>query len=163
MENFDKNKLKKLSPKERIKALKKLEENRKKEATEIEDLLKKSEEELKTEKVADEISPVPREINIGDLFEEEENLETEVKKDSKEKPGIEYISFKQAYSDYQQLQDISYASIIGDLDQNQMEAIDEIGERLDKTKYTSQSAQAADLLVASRAALNKIKKYAGLN
>ena len=44
-----------------------------------------------------------------------------------------------------------------------MEAIDTIGERLDKSKYHSATNEVADILVASKAALNKIKKYAGLN
>ena len=44
-----------------------------------------------------------------------------------------------------------------------MDAVDQIGERLDRAKYTSASREVANLVVASRAALYKIKKYAGLD
>ena len=41
-------------------------------------------------------------------------------------------------------------------------ALDQIGERLDNTKYQTAGQEVANILVASRAALYKIKKYAGL-
>ena len=65
-------------------------------------------------------------------------------------------------SDYSALQDITYASMMGPLTLAQMDTVDKIGERLDRTKYKSASQEVADLLVASRAVLYKIKKYAGL-
>ena len=73
------------------------------------------------------------------------------------------MSLKQAYSDYSRLQDITYAGMMGPITSTQMDAVDSIGERLDRSKYHSQSAQVADILVASRAVLYKIKKYAGLD
>ena len=158
-----KKELKKLRPREKVKKLKELEEKRKTEMTEIEDLIKDSEKELKTEKVAEEIAPKQLEINIGRLFEEEAGrLERTAKEGTRAAESREYMPFKQLYSDYAQLQSAVYASMTGPLTQTQLEVVDRIGERLDKTKYQSASSEAANILVASRAALYKIRKYAGL-
>jgi len=160
-----KKELQKLRPKDKLKRLKELEEKRKTEMTEIEDLIKDSEKEVKTEEVADEIVPEQPEVDITKLFEEEAaRLETTVKKEAPDTEREErgYMPFKQAYTDYSRLQDIAYSSMMGPLTTMQMDAVDRIGERLDNTKYHSQSAEVADMLVASRATLYKIKKYAGL-
>jgi hypothetical protein len=157
--------LRKLSLRDRLKRLKEIEELRKAEMTDIEKLIKDSEKELKTEEVAEGITPKREEINIGKLFEEEgEQLERTIRKEAPEKDeeDFKYISFKQAYNDYSILHDITYASMEGELTPEHMETIDQIGERLDRTKYISASNEVADLLVASRAVLHKIKKYAGL-
>ena len=165
MEELDKSSLKKLSTKERVKKLKQLEDERKSEVNEIEALIKDSMKELKIDEVASEITPEPRDVDIGRLFESEgTQLEKTVREESKgEEEPLRYLSVKQAYEDYRQLQDISYASMMGVANQSQMESLDKIGERLDKVKYISASAEAANILVASRAALHKIKKYAGLD
>ena len=161
-----KEELKKLRPKDRLDRLKEFEEKRKAEIIDIDELIKDLEKELKTEKIAEEIAPPQDEINIAKLFEEESaQLERTVKKES---PGrIEgedqrYFSFKQAYSDYSALQNIAYASMEGHLTPEQMETVDKIGERVDRSKYQSASQEVANILVASRAALYKIKKHAGL-
>jgi len=49
--------------------------------------------------------------------------------------------------------------MMGTISQVQRKTLDKIGERLDTRKYVSASAEAADILVASRASLNKIRKY----
>ena len=160
-----KKELRKLKPQARLKKLKELEEKTKAEIINIEYLIKDSEKELKTEEVAEEIVPDQIEVNIGRLFEEGEQLERTVKKEAPETPESEgrgYVSFQQAYSDYSRLQDITYASMMGPLTSTQMDTVDKIGERLDRTKYQSASKEAVDILVASRAVLYKIKKYAGL-
>ena len=161
-----KGELKKLRPRARLKRLKELEEKRKVEMIDIEDLIKDSENELKTEEIAEEITPREDEINIGRLFEEEsKQLEGTVKKEAPETEGEDqkYASFKQVYNDYSALQDITYASMEGHLTSEHMDKVDRIGERLDKTKYVSASKEVANILVASRAVLYKIKKYAGLD
>ncbi len=158
-----KKELKKLTPRDKVKKLKELEEKRKTEITEIEDLIKDSEKELKTEKVAEEIAPRPLEINIGRLFEEEAGrLERTAKEGPRAAESRNYIPFKQLYSDYTQLQSMVYTSMAGPLTQTQFEVVDRIGERLDRSKYVSASKEVANLLVASRSALYKIRKYAGL-
>jgi hypothetical protein len=160
-----KKELRKLKPKDKIKRLKELGKKRKTEMTEIEHLIKDFEKELKTDKVAEEISPQPSEIDLTRLFEEEAGrLEKAIKKEVPvtEEGDLGYIPFKQIYSDYTQLQDIAYASMTGSLNESHMDVIDKIGERLDRTKYESASKEVADLLVASRSTLYKIRKYAGI-
>jgi len=160
-----KKELRKLKPKDKLKRLKEIGEKRKAEMVDIEELIKDSEKELKTEKVAEDITPEQTEINITRLFEDETGrLEGTVKKESRDIGEEEqrYVSFKQAYSDYSRLQDITYASMMGPLTPSQEDAVDRIGERLDRTKYQSASQETANILVASRATLYKIKKYAGL-
>ena len=166
MVELNKDKLKKLSPKERLKRLKELEEERKMEVNEIEALIKESMQELKTDEIATEITPEARDVDIGRLFETEEaQLESTIRKETREESEepLRYLNVKNALEDYEQLQDISYASMMGTVSEAHMDAIDKIGERLDRTKYVSASAEAANILVASRAALHKIKKYAGLD
>lgn len=158
-----KRELKKLRPRDKVKKLKELEEKRKTEMTEIEDLIKDSEKELKTEEVAEEIAPRPLEINIGRLFEEEAGrLERTAKEGPRTAQSREYMPFKHLYSDYAQLQSMVYTSMTGHLTQTQLEVVDRIGERLDRTKYQSASSEVANILVASRSALYKIRKYAGI-
>lgn len=160
-----KKELRKLKPQDRLKRLKKLEEKRKAEMTSIEELIKDSEKDIKTEEVAEEITPRQEEVDIGRLFgEEAEQLERTVRRENPEteREGQGYLSFKQVYNDYSRLQDIAYASMTRPLTPLQADVVDRIGERLDRTKYQSASQEVANILVASRAALYKIKKYAGL-
>ena len=159
-----KEELKKLKPRDRLKRLKELEEKTKAEITDIEGLIKDSEKDIKTEEVAEEIVPEQTEVNIGRLFEEGEQLESTVKKEAPETEteGAKYITLENARSYYSALQDITYASMMGPLTSAQMDTVDKIGERLDRTKYQSASQEAVNILVASRAVLYKIKKYAGL-
>jgi len=160
-----KKELRTLQPEARLKKLKRLEEKTKANITDIEELIKDSEKELKTEEVAEDISPQQTEVNIGRLFEEDTQLEGTVKKEApetSEREALGYISFKQAYSDYSRLQNISYSSMMGPITPAQEGAVDKIGERLERSKYVSASEEVANILVASRAALYKIKKYAGL-
>ncbi len=165
MVEFDKKKLSKLSPRERLKKLKQIEEERKSEATEIGSLITESLKEIKTDEFASEIAPDISDVNIGSLFDDgEEKLEKTVKtgaKESDEEP-LRYISVKEAYEDYKQIREISYVSIMGTMDEGQMEVLDQLGEKLDKTKYVSASTEATNLLVASRTVIDKIRKYAGL-
>ena len=71
------------------------------------------------------------------------------------------MSLRRADDDYTALKDIAYASMMGPITTAQADEIDKIGERLDRTKYQTASQEIANILVASRAALYKIKKYAG--
>tara|TARA_Y100000310_G_C20693601_1_gene823975 strand:+ start:3946 stop:4479 length:534 start_codon:yes stop_codon:yes gene_type:complete len=161
-----KKELRKLKPQARIKKLKELEKTRKGEINKIEELIKDSEKDLKTEAVAEEVAPEQTDVNIERLFGEEENvLENTVKKESPDSGEGDnlYRSFKQATDDYSALKDISYATMMGPITSTQMDAIDQIGERLDQTKYHSASQEVADVLVASRSTLHKIKKYASLD
>jgi len=164
---IDKKELNRLSPEERIKKLKLMEKERKKEFDEIGGLIKKSMQELKTEKIAEEIAPEQRAVDISRLFETtgEDKLERTARKEAPDifvKGTTGYKSFVQAYQDYSSLKKIEGYATSGSLSHAQLEAVDAIGERLDKTKYETVSAEIANLIVASRAALHKIKKYAGM-
>src|SRR3989338_7119616 len=112
-----KKELKKLRPRDKIKRLKELGEKRKTEMTKIEDLIKDSEKELKTEEVAEEITPLQTEVDLTRLFEEETGrLESTIREEAPDMEREEergYAAFKQAYSDYTRLQDIAYASMMG--------------------------------------------------
>ena len=161
-----KKELKKLRPDLRIKKLKEFEEKRKSEINQIEDLIKDSEKDLRTERVAEQITPRQLEVDIRRLFEEGSNkLEATARKEAPQagRPSSRgYAPFKQIYNDYTQLQGIAYASMMGTMTQTQREAVDEIGERLNRTKYEPSSREVANMLVASRAVLYKIRKYAGI-
>ena len=157
--------LRKLKLGDRLKRLKALEKKRKSEVLDIGDLIKDSEKELKADEVADEIIPEQIEVNIQRLFDEGEHLERTAREEAPETTEREeksYVSLQQAYSDYTRLQDIAYASMMGPITSIQGGALDQIGERLDNTKYQTAGQEVANILVASRAALYKIKKYAGL-
>ena len=71
-----------------------------------------------------------------------------------------YAPISQLYLDYSKLKDIAYASMAGPLSSSQLKDVDQIGLRLDQTKYQSASEQAVNLLVASKSVLYQIKKYA---
>ena len=165
----NKEELNKLSLRERIRRLKQLEEDRKKEIEEIDDLIKDSQRDLRSEEVAEEVSPETEDVDISKLFRaDEEELERTVREgapaaEETEEGGARYLSLQQAVEDYEELKGMNYASMDGSLNESQMENIDKIGERLDTTKYVSQSKEVVNLLVASKAALYKIKKYAGLD
>ena len=168
MAELDKKELNKLPLRERIRRLKPLEEDRKKEIDEIDDLIKDSQKELRSDEVAEEVSPEAEEVDISKLFKaDEEELEKTVREGApaadEEEGEARYLSLQQAVEDYEELRELSYASLDGNLNEGQIGTIDKIGERLDTTKYVSQSKEVANLLVASRAALYKIKKYAGLD
>ena len=141
----------KMKPEERIKKLKQLEEKSKGEVLEIEKLIKETDNELRIERIAEENVPHPAAVDITRLFEPEgEHLERTVKKETSEtSQNQNYLALAQVYKDYSKLKE-------------QKEMIDKIGERLQRFKYESASEEVANLVVASRAALHKLRRYAGL-
>lgn len=161
---LNKREMQKLKPEERIKRLKQMEGERKKEVLEIEQLLKETDKELRIEKIAEENAPHPAAVDITSLFEAEgERLERTLRKEVSEIPQNEnYRAFSQAYDDYSRLKRAVGYAASGALNDEQREAIDKIGERLQRFKYESASEEIANLVVASRAALHKIRRYAGL-
>ena len=166
---IDKKELSKLSPKERIKRLKSLEEEGKKEVQEIEQLIKKSMEEMKTDKLAGEIAPEQKSVDISRLFESNEGqrLERTARKEmptilSRETKG--YQALVQTYEAYTQLQKLDKAlSMYGRLTEEQRSLVGEIGERLNRAeKYITESERTASKLDAGRAVLYKLKKETGI-
>ena len=162
---IDRKGLVKLSPEERIKKLKQLGEQRKKEVDEIGRLIKESEQELRTDRLADDIAPEQRAVDISSLFEAGgEKLEKTVGNERfiGKGGGADYRIFAQAYQDYSSLKKMAGYAATGKLTEGHLEVIDKIGERIDRTKYESLSSEVANILVASRAVLYKIRRYAGL-
>lgn len=157
--------LAKLSPQERIKKLRDLEEERKKEVHEIERLIKESMQELRTEKLATEITPEQRPVDISRLFESNgDKLERTVnnEKSARSIGKGDYQVLAQAYQDYSSLKKMMGYAIEGSLTEEHLKAVDRIGERLDRTRYESASEEIANILVASKTTLHKIRKYAGM-
>lgn len=165
---IDKSELNKLSPGARIKKLKQLEEERKKEGEEIGELIRKSMQELKTGKLAEEITPASKPVDISGLFEPGggEMLERTAKRESKGlgKDSKGYQAIAQTYEAYTQLQKLDKSlSVYGNLTEEQLAAIGQIGERISKAeKYMTESERTASKLDASRAVLYKLKKETGL-
>jgi|SRR3989338_2742681 len=168
---IDKKELENLSPEERIKRLKLMEEDRKKEVDEIESLIKKVMQELKTRKLADEIAPEQRPVNISQLFENSkvQKLERTLRESSKgstlDKSTKWYQVIAQTYQDYSQLKKFySITSTGGSLTEEQIAAIGQIGERLNiAEKYISEGEKVASKLDSSRTILYKLKKETGLD
>ena len=161
---INKEEFQKMKPEERIKKLKQLEEKSKGEVLEIEKLIKETDNELRIERIAEENVPHPAAVDITRLFEPEgEHLERTVKKETSEtSQNQNYLALAQVYKDYSKLKRaVSYA-VSGGLSEEQKEMIDKIGERLQRFKYESASEEVANLVVASRAALHKLRRYAGL-
>ena len=160
-------KLNNLSPEDKLKRLRGLERSHKKELISIEKLIIDSVREIKTGKVAEEITPEPKTVDISALFTEDRGgISERVERDEEAKtiaglkPG--YSPILQEYADYYNLKKIFPYAAAGSLSQEQIEVVDQIGERLENFTYKSATQQAVNLVVASRAALHKLRKYAGL-
>ena len=167
---IDKSALSKLSPEEKIKKLKLMEEERKKEVNEIEKLINESMKELKTDKLAGEVAPEPRAVDISRLFDANwgQSLERTARQEgppsSLMKGSKGYHAIVQTYQDYSQLKKFySILSMEGNLTEEQIASIGQIGERINKAeKYMSEGERAASKLDASRMVLYKLKKETGL-
>ncbi|HLC60220.1 MAG TPA: hypothetical protein VJJ52_02215 [Candidatus Nanoarchaeia archaeon] len=162
---IDKKEFAKLSPEERIRRLKLLEEERKKDATEIGQLIKQSMQELKTDRLAEEITPERKAVDISRLFEKESGgkLEKTARQSNNAAAG-NYQTITQVYQAYSQLREF-YGIVAGgsNLTQDQLKAIGQIGEKLNVAeKYMTESERTASKLNASKAVLYKLKKETGL-
>ena len=166
---IDKDELAKLSPEERIKKLKAMEEARKKEGDEIDVLIKKSMREMKIDKIAKDVAPEQRTVDISGLFEagNEHALERTARKEARgnAKPATGYHAIVQTYQAYGELKNMyGVVSSGGSLTEEQRAAIGQIGERLSRAeKYMTESEKTSSKLDASKNVLYKLKKETGLN
>ena len=166
---IDKKELSKLSPAERIKRLRLIEEERKKEATEIERLIKEAMQELKTEKIAEEIAPEQRVVDISRLFEAggEQRLERTAREEAPPvalaKGTRGYITFEKVYGNYQKLKSF-YATVSmgGSLTEEQKIEAGKAGERLIQDRYASIGEETANLLNAGLNIFYKLEREVGL-
>ena len=164
---IDKKELSKLSPEERIKKLKSMEESRKKEVDEIERLIIKSMQELKIGKIAEEVAPGQRAVDISRLFEAGGGS---LERTAKQAPALTkgakgYQAIVQTYEAYSQLQKLDKTfSAYGNLTEEQKALVGDIGERLNRAeKYMSEGEKAASKLNAGRAVLYKLRKETGID
>lgn len=167
---IDKKELAKLSPRERIKKLKLLEQERKKEADEIGKLIQESMQALKTDRIAEEVAPEQKAVDISRLFEAGggEKLERTARKEMPAafgKGAKGYQAIVQTYEAYSQLSKFySVVSMGGSLTEEQKAAIGQIGERINTVeRYMTEGEKAASKLDASRIVLYKLKKETGLD
>jgi len=166
---IDKKEISKLAPEERIKKLKLMEEERKKEVNEIEKLINESMRELKTDKIAEEFAPAQKIVDISKLFEtkDEHSLERTAREESRAgmvKGAQGYQAIAQTYEAYSQLSTFySIVSMGGSLTEEQKSAIGQIGERISTAeRYMTEGEKASSKLDASRIVLYKLKKETGL-
>jgi hypothetical protein len=157
MAKIDKEELKKLTPDERIKKLKELEAESRKEIEEAGKIIKETEATLTREKIAESVKiPETKPIDLDSLFEEQKSLETTVKQEAPKEEEKE-VGLYQLAQDYDEAKDILYTQ--DSLDKGQLEWIDRLGEKVDKMKYTSNVKEMANLVVATRSVIYKIRKF----
>ena len=146
-----------------------MEEDRKKEVNEIEELIKKSVHELKTDKIADEIAPEQRAVDISRLFETkgEDRLERTARQEAPSnlmRGNRGYQAMVQTYQAYSQLTKFYGKISMGEnLTAEERDTINRIDEQIGVAeRYMTEGEKAASKLDASRAVLYKLKKETGL-
>ena len=166
---INKQELSKLSPENRIKKLKSMEEEKKREVGEIGELIKKSMQELKTAKIADDITPEHKPVDISRLFETtgEQRLERTAKQEAP--PGAlvkgakAYHAAAEVYEHYTKLRQFyGIVSAGGNLTEEQKVEAGKIGERITEWKYRPSGQETADILNASLAIFYKLEQETGL-
>ena len=157
MAKIDKAKLEKLPAAQRIKKLKELEKEKRKEIEEAEKLIHETESQIEREGIAESVKvPETKTIDIGSLFAEEENLESTVKKEDKDEGNGESPLYQLA-QDYEAAKDIAYGG--ESISESQLGWVDQLGSRIEKIKYYSANDQIANLVVATQSLIHKIKRY----
>ena len=156
MAELDKEKLAKLKPAERIKRLKEIEKESKKQIDEAEKLIKKSEEEIEKEEVEKKVRvPETRPVEISDLFEPPPTqLERTAEEAQRVEPTGEQLQYMVNQA-YEEATELAYQEPTEDV----LDRIDALGERLEKISYRTLTKEAADRVVATRSLIYKIKKY----
>lgn len=163
---INKKELGKLTPEERIIKLKLLEEEKKKEVEEIGALIKRSMQELKTDKIAEEFAPEQKSVDIARLFEVvgEQNLEETARKETKSGTARGYQIISQTYEDYSQLKKFyGVVATGGSLTDEERNMVGKIGERINVAeRYMTEGERTATLLNASKAIVYKLEQEQGL-
>jgi len=159
MAKLDKEELKKLPLAERIKKLKELEEDNKKEIEEAEKLIKETEDEIGRESITEGVAvPETKQIDIESLFGREKGLEATVREEAQSSEGgAAQNTLYQLAQGYEEAKDMLYSG--ESLTSKQLEWIDQLGERVEKARYETTTADVANLVVATRSVLHKLRKY----
>ena len=154
---LDKEKLRALSPAERIRKLREIEKESKKEIEEAEKLIRESEENLRVEEATADVEiPETEEVDITRLFGEEENLEGTIKKEEKE------VDEEQVKYEISKIKEYAEHLEEGPVSTYTMEKIEDMGKNLRNIDYKLLSHEVADELNATRNVIYEMKKHAGM-
>ncbi len=148
MDEEEKDELSKLTPRERIKRLKELQEARKKDIAEAEKLIESSEEQAEGDELADRIEvPDSRIVDISSLFGPEDEVAT-----TKEEVTEENVKYfvQEAY-------DAAVDAMESGQEVNR-EAIRDLGSKLQSVKYMHPSDEIAKRAVAALGIFYEIRK-----
>ena len=156
---LDKEELRRLSPADRIRRLREIEKESKKEIEEAERLIKESEESLRVEEATSDVEiPQPEEVDITKLFgEEEEKLEETVKEEEPKITDEDQVK-------YEISKVMEYAEHLGEgpASTYTMEKIEGMEENLGNIDYKQVSREIADELNAARNVIYEMKKHVGM-
>ena len=153
--SLDNEALKRLPPDERIRKLRELEEESKKDLVDADKLIKESFEELRRDRVVEDTDvPESGPVDITHLFSEEEAQQVIEKAAPEVENQVKYLVEK----DYETLKELSSEP----MDAYNMHKVEEISERLDTVDPHLLTKNVAHQLVASKGILYNIKKYSGL-
>jgi hypothetical protein len=158
MEKLDKNELKKLSPEERIKKLRELEENKRKELEETNSLIKQSLDELEEiQQVVEEKPPI--EDNSA-KFQDDQNLEEQIEQSNISTPKIvddDSTNIEYAINLYDELTDMAINPDQTDNGYANMDRATEIYERIKETeKYQSTDQTVRNIAEGTRRIMKEL-------
>ncbi|MFH1642537.1 MAG: hypothetical protein ABIC04_06600 [Nanoarchaeota archaeon] len=153
MPEINKAELSKLKPADRIRKLKEIAEQSRKEILEAEKIINESEREIETIEVSKKVSvPESKRIEISDLFEPPpKTLEQKAEEGAELKHDQIQYMVNQAYSE---AADLAYQEPSKEV----LDKVDALGERLEKINYRTLSDDVANRVVATRSIIYKIKK-----
>lgn len=157
---LDKEKLRRLEPEERIRRLREIEDESKKEIEEAERLIRESEEDIRREEAVSEVEmPEAETVDITKLFgEEEEKLEETVR----EEAPLEETDEEKVMYEVEKIRD--YMEHVGEspVSEYTMGKVERMSNELNSINYAQLSRQAADEFNATRNIVYEMKKHLGM-
>lgn len=155
--------IKKLPLRQRVQKLKEFENKRKKELEEASKLLKESAEEVRREKVVENVEvPEAKPVDITDLFKsDEKTLEAVIGREAPAEADETTVKYE-LMLDYKILTKLDTAMDSYKLQKAIMKVEDRVNELAGKMNYANMGKDVADQLVATRSVLYSMKKRAGL-
>ena len=154
MPKINKEELEKLTPAEKIKKLRKLEQESKKEIREAEDLIKKTEAAIEREKIAESVQvPETKQVDISELFAKPESALEQAAEEAKKDLTDDNVKYF-VQNAYEGVREALYSESSEEL----MNKVNAIGEKLDKVKYMGVNDEIANLAVAAKGMIYKLRK-----
>ncbi|MFH2028179.1 MAG: hypothetical protein ABIJ08_03505 [Nanoarchaeota archaeon] len=156
MVEINKEELAKLNHADRIKKLKEIEEDSKKQILEAEDLIKESEVAIEKESVEKKVRvPETKKVDISDLFgPPPEDLEGKTREAVVEETSTKQLQYMVNQA-YEEAAGLAYQAPTDDV----LSRVDALGEKLEKINYRSLTKDVANRLVATRSIIYKLKRY----